>query len=547
MNPSFNLIDRPWIPVQRPDGTTEETSLMGLFEHATGYARLLGDVPTQVPPILRLALAVLHRAVDGPADLEAWRDLWGTQRLPHARIAAYLDAHRNRFELLHPETPFYQVADLRTKKTEIGLAAFIADIPTGEPKYAMRAAEGLQRIDFAEAARWVVHCQAFDLSGIKGAAEGDPRGKGGKSYPIGPGSLGRVGAVYPEGTASLAETLLLNLIPDEFLEDNAGEIDPEDVPVWEREPHGSAPEMRQPEGAPKGLLDLYTWQSRRLRLRFDEDGVTGALICQGDRLELRNQWASEPMTAWRRSRNQERQLKTEPVYLPRRHDPSKNVWRGLAAALPATTGSLADKSDSLAPLVLRWIGTAQAEDALDRDRRIKYHVTGIVYGTQEAVIDDLIDDSLTMAAAAFDAEHPELARTITNAAGDAEAAVTALSYFAKDLARAAGDRDNAAGAGTAASDIAYAALDTEYRDWLSHLTADTDTDLARSDWQRRVRKTVVDLGERLLASSGPAAWKGRADGDRQINSPIAANAFRRRIAKALPLAFPARPDEEETD
>lgn len=545
MNPGFNLIDDPWILAQRHDGAVATLSLTELFSDATEYARLVGDLPTQTLPILRLALAILHQAVDGPADEAAWAALWKAERLPAGTISSYLDRYRPRFDLLHSATPFYQVADLTTKKTEAGLAAFIADVPTGNPKYTTRAAEGLRRIGFGEAARWLVHCHAFDLSGIKGAAEGDPRAKGGKSYPIGPGSLGRLGAVHPEGD-NLAQTLLLNLIPDEFIEAAGAEIVAEDVPVWERDPHGPAPEERSPENVPKGLRDLYTWQSRRLRLVFDDEGVTGALICQGDRLELRDQFGVEPMTAWRRSENQERQLKSKkPVYLPRRHDPARNVWRGLAAALPALTGGPANGDKAIAPLVTRWIGDVYTNGLLERGRRIGYHVSGAAYGTQEAVITDLIDDRLTVAAAVFDAEHRELAVAVADAVTDAEDAVRALAGLARDLARAAGDRDNVDGAGATAAESAYAALDAAYRAWLAELGPDTDTDRARTDWQRTVRDTVLDLAARLAAAGGPAAWKGRKHGDHFLTSSIAQRTFRRKLSRALPLAVPEPPPSEE--
>lgn len=552
MNPGFNLIDRPWILAQRHDGGTDTISLTRLFECAPEYARLTGDLPTQVLPILRLALAIVHQAVDGPVDGEDWKELWDAKRLPAKEIGDYLADYRFRFDLLHPETPFYQVADLSTKKAESGLSAFIADVPTGTPKYATRAAEGLERIDLAEAARWLVHCHSFDLSGIKGAANGDPRAKGGKSYPIGPGSLGRLGGVYAEGD-NLAETLLLNLIPAEFIRELGAEIGELDIPVWERDPHTAEPEARQPEHVPKGPLDLYTWQSRRLRLIIDrgddgEDGdatVTGALICQGDKLELRDQFLNEPMTAWRRSENQEKLLKTARVYLPHRHDPDRNIWRGLAASLPALSAGPAAGAASLPPLITRWIGAAHANGWLDRDRRIHYHATGIAYGTQEAVITELVDDRLRLAPALFDPGNRELATTAADAVGDAEKSVRALAALARDLARAAGGRDSIDGAASAAAVDAYTAVDTLYRAWLAKLQSDSDTDAARLEWQSTVLRVIGGLADRLSAEAGEAAWRGRGTGRDRINTPIALNTFRSKLYRALPMFFTARTRTEE--
>src|SRR5699024_2697574 len=62
-----------------------------------------------------------------------------------------------------------------------------------------------------EAARWLVHCMAFDISGIKSGAVGDPRVKGGKGYPIGIGWSGWLGGLYFEGD-TLFQTLMLNTV-----------------------------------------------------------------------------------------------------------------------------------------------------------------------------------------------------------------------------------------------------------------------------------------------------------------------------------------------
>ena len=60
----------------------------------------------------RLLLALLHRVL-GPPDLDAWKDLYARGSFDGARLAAYCDAHVDRFDLLHPERPFYQVRGLK--------------------------------------------------------------------------------------------------------------------------------------------------------------------------------------------------------------------------------------------------------------------------------------------------------------------------------------------------------------------------------------------------------------------------------------------------
>jgi CRISPR system Cascade subunit CasA len=210
--PSFDLVDQPWLVATRADGSVGELSLREVFAQAHQLTSLLGDVPTQVFAITRVLLAILHRAVDGPRDLDHWATLWDADRLPADQIERYLERWQERFDLLHPRTPFLQVADLQTAKGEVSeLNKLVADIPNGHPFFCMRLDRDLS-LSFAEAARWVVHCQAFDPSGIKSGAVGDPRVKGGKGYPIGTSWAGYLGGVLPQGT-TLRDTLLLNLIP----------------------------------------------------------------------------------------------------------------------------------------------------------------------------------------------------------------------------------------------------------------------------------------------------------------------------------------------
>lgn len=171
-----------------------------------------------------------------------------------------------------------QVAGLHTATgATSGLSKLIAEVPDGAPYFTTRAGDGLSHVGPAEAARWVVHCQAFDPSGIKSGAVGDPRVKGGKGYPIGVGWCGNLGLVIAEGR-DLAETLLLNLVLDH-------PSTAEDVPVWEREePLTAAVDpVLATRGRSHGPVELLVWQSRRIRLIPRDDGnVVDALVWDVD-------------------------------------------------------------------------------------------------------------------------------------------------------------------------------------------------------------------------------------------------------------------------
>ncbi|WP_225844909.1 type I-E CRISPR-associated protein Cse1/CasA [Streptomyces sp. HPF1205] len=554
---SFDLVSRPWLPVLREDGTTAELSLDDVFRHAAGIRRLVGDLPTQELALLRLLLAILYDALDGPEDIEDWEELWEDEE-PFAPVAAYLERHRDRFDLLHPRQPFFQVAGLHTEKDEVfSLNRIVADVPNGDPFFSMRQ-PSVNRLSFAEAARWLVHAHAFDPSGIKSGAVGDPRVKpgSGKGYPLGVALTGNLGGVFAEGD-KLQRTLLLNLIAadNDFL--RAGK---KDAPAWRRPPSGPGPAREDledlDEPRPSGPRDLYTWQSRRARLHFDADGVTGVVLGYGDPKAAPDMLNREPMTAWRRSPAQEKKLGGPLVYLPLEHDPARSAWRGLAALLPAQqraedgADQRQEAARTLPPGVVQWLARLANREALPARSLIRTRVVGAKYGTQQSVIDEVVDDSVNLPVVLLHEERPDFGAAAVAAVGDADSAVWALGQLAGNLARAAGaDPD---GPAEAARNLGFAALDTPYRQWLASLATSDDPRQARAAWQVETAEIVRGLGKRLLDQAPPAAAEGRfidvkdgggnGGGTRWVDDTQADLWFRMRLNRVLPAAAAVSPD-----
>ncbi|MGA5120903.1 type I-E CRISPR-associated protein Cse1/CasA [Streptomyces pseudogriseolus] len=526
---SFDLLSRPWIQVLRRDGSEDELSLLQVFAQADDVQRVLGDLATQEFALVRLLLAVAHDALAGPADIDEWTELW---RNPDcfAPVQTYLAEHRERFDLLHPLTPFFQTPGLRTAKDEVfSLNRIVADVPAGEPFFSARLPD-VDRLTFAEAAGWVVHVHAYDTSGIKTGMVDDDRVKGGKVYPLGTGWAGGLGGVFVEGK-TLRETLLLNLVAAD-----TDELDffPDDRPAWRRAPCGPGSDGR----SATGLRDLYTWQSRRVRLHYDADGVHGVVLGYGDPLTSRNMHRLEPMTSWRRSPAQEKKLGQSPVYLPLEHDPARSAWRGIAALLAdrleesgGTEGPL-----RLRPRILEWVARLVTEGHLSRRFLVRARVAGVRYGTQQSVVDEVVDDRLVMPVVLLHAQDPTYAQQAISAAEDADRAVRVLGDLAADLARTTGSEEE--GPKSAARAGGFDALDQPYRDWLSAMAEAVDPFEHRCTWQRQVRQTVGRLGDRLVAAAGDAAWEGRIHTDNKggtlwLNASLADVWFRGRLARAL--------------
>lgn len=537
----YSLTDEPWILVRSKEGGTEEVSLVELFRRSPDLIEVVGDLPTQAFAILRLALAVLHRAVDGPRDEHHWQELWDAGAPPMEAIESYLDRFRDRFDLFHPVTPFFQVADLRTAKGEhSGLERLIADVPAGEPYFTTRSGRGMARIDASEAARWLVHLHAFDISGIKSGAVGDPRVKGGKGYPIGVGWTGNLGGLFVDG-GDLWRTLALNLIPQD--QPSLVESGPDDLPAWERPADGPW-EDEDIASRPNGPVDLYTWQSRRARLVGDRSGVTGVLVANGDRLTPQNRFRIEPMTAWRRSAPQEKKLGLSLVYMPQEHSVGRALWRGLATTLPVT--SPRGKADGGQPYVAAGV-VEWAARVLERRHRVQLRAVGMAYGTQNAMVADVVDDRVVVAVAVLDPVHHAIPQAVVDAVKAADEAVLAVRNLASDLAKAAGAEPSLAeGARERASERAYSALDGPFREWLAEISVDSDPEDARIAWHRVARRRLHRLGDDLVGEAGPTAWVGREVRGRRLTAPEVDGRFRGALTRALPApAEDALPEPTE--
>ena len=533
----FNLIDSPWLLALTLDDRLTEISLGDAIVNASRYKQLVGEIPTQVFAIERLVLAVLHRAVEGPQDIRSWRairDSWDQM----ARLALdYLDVFRDRFYLVHPSAPFFQVAGLHTAKNEwSGLEKLITDVPNGAPYLTTRLASGLASIDFGEAARWLVHTQAFDTSGIRSGAVGDPRAKSGRGYPIGPGWAAQIGGVILQGD-SLVETLQLNLMALGTVQVRSGAGD---LPPWERAPLSEQEEVaggRQPTG----LVDLYTWQARRIRLDHHDGKVTGLVLAQGDGMRPQNRQDVEPMSAWRFSDLQTKKLGGT-TYMPRLHDPSREFWRGLSALLPQVASNEGAKkpAPTLQPELLRWVGILRADGAIPDDQVIHVRAVGLVLGSKQSVVDEVVDDILSLPASILNPGCADLVTQVLDAVERTDQAVRALASLAGNLAHAAGLDPKSMDPLDRARERAYAALDAPFREWLVSLTSPEDSQASATRWTSTARSVLWALSRDLVESVGPAAWKGRAvnQGNTKLHVDLGqADAwFRTKLSSALPRA-----------
>ncbi|MDR0990923.1 MAG: type I-E CRISPR-associated protein Cse1/CasA [Propionibacteriaceae bacterium] len=556
VQPWFNLIDEAWIPVIDATGKQVEVSLRDLFIRADQWQRLVGDLPTQVFANLRVFLAVLHRAVGGPENVDHWVEIKDHWADTVDAVSAYLDDWHERFWLIHPIHPFMQVADLHTPKDEFfGLNRIVCDGPGGKAQTFLSTRQGVRsnRITWSEAARWLIHAQAYDVAGIHSGAVGDPRVSDNKGPGIGTGWAGQIGGIYLLGEG-VRETLLLNLVitGDESELQLQGGLG--DRPVWERGPLGSLPEgwtqrggRDQPYRQPQGPVDLYTWPARRLRLFGDREFCTGAINAQGDRAVPHNRFQFEPMTAWRYSGQQTKNLGYD-TYMPLEHDPSRSFWRGLAALLPGSDTKYnqpirpGGPAPRLPPAMMNWIERLQSAGKMPR-QHIDVRAVGIEYGSNKSVYKEIVTDELRLPTALLDDKFKDLVVIAEEAVDVADEAVIALGYLAKNIALAAGASSKDKGPRQIATAQAYDALDEEFRDWIVTLTDPSKIAERRQNWQSSVSIILRGIANRIIREAGPAALVGREANGRHLDAGLADLRFQAKLRQLLPEAFS---DKSET-
>lgn len=547
-SPDFNLCNEPWIPVLYVSGQTQEVSLKQLFDESNSIRKIhSGDATTDVA-ILGVAVAIFFRAV--LENTEEYGELYrepkkwiqnissgGSEQLYF--VQDYLKKYQDRFNLFDAERPFMQVADLHTSKGEVKPVSRLV-LDSESEYFSMRAEQALTSLSYAEAARYLVTVQAYDYSGIKSGAVGDPRVKGGRGYPIGVGWYGTTGKIIIHGE-NLIETLLYcidyeQLLNVEKVKGKSHRIALQDKPVWERElpdttaPRaykGGDPTKYKDEPAPAaGMCEILTWQSRRVRL-FPENGrVTGVLVSNGDKWLDRNTY-TDPLTAYRFSKNQSTQ--THYVWMPQTHSAERTLWRGADALL--TRLSYSQEKQNKPATVIRQISSGKY---FSPDTKTKIQLVGMVYGTQSSIVEETIDESVTLELGILTEQGAEISAMVRDNIQLTMDASIALGQYAGNLLRAAGKEYEFR---PSVTESILHRMEDEFRSWLADLSVSDDVSAQAAKWQSKVRRILESEADQLAVSAGPKAAIGTIYDEQLYNTAKARRQFGGRLYKLLPLAY----------
>ncbi len=313
--PAFDLTTEPWIPVRQGN----ELSLVSLEQallEARRFERIEDPSPLVTVALHRLLLAILHRALEGPGDAYEAAE-WFKNGFDAGKIRAYLDRYRDRFDLFHPERPFYQVPDFTLERSSRSWTVLAPELNSDNNKvlFDHTVTSRPRPLHPAEAARLLVANQTFALSAGKSVL---------CHTATAPVATAAIVVVLGE---NLHETLCLNLVSYPKRERER------DLAIWEGEPIrvSDLEDCQAAKATPRGIVHRYTWLSRAVRLEPEVEGgetvVRWIAYASGIRYEEAAVRA-DPMVAFR----------------PDPKDPSKQVplgfregralWRDFASLLP---------------------------------------------------------------------------------------------------------------------------------------------------------------------------------------------------------------------
>lgn len=499
MTHSFNLVDRPWLPVVRPEGTTAEVGIEEALVEAHELAVLRDGSPLTTVALLRLLLAVLHASLEGPDSLDAWTALWRSRRWPAGNVRAYLAEWKGRFDLFDSKHPFFQVAGFTVEGKD----------PAPISKLWMERASGNNPTLFdhtveerplvvtpAEAARALVTTQAFALGGGVGATS--------NSFGKHPNlthspMIGGV-AVMLHG-ATLFETLALNLL----VRDRHGPIPSEktDRPTWERS------QVAPPgDRVPSGYLEYLTWRSRMVRLIPEE--MAGE--SRAARMYFSQGWTLSRETrnpAWAFVKNEKLGL------LPVALRAGKDLWRdstALLAAVPAARGA-----EQVRPAALGQAARLVERGVLERAQAVRCVACGLANAKAKPLF--WRREEWPVPAGLLEDEETSTALAVALAAADAgnSAVYAACSRFSDRLKGGFAEvRDRAMAS-------YWAALEPEFRRLLAGLGAAEEGALPA--WSaalvasaRDAYRTHTAQAQRALARHLEAAVQGEAILERKLKT-----------------------------
>ena len=504
----FNLLEESWIKVLTNDMKEKEVSLLDLFAHAHEYRQLAGETAMQDAAIFRFLLAILATVfyrynVDGtdsllsdPDDvIERWREYREQGHFSEEVFRSYLESWSERFWLFHPETPFYQVADLEYGTDYDSAKCLYGNIKESKnddhTRHHFSVVEGqsLEQMTYSEATRWLIHFMAYAIRVKPAKNSPDPF-----NSDVGIGRMGCLGYIMVREN-TVFDMMLLNLCPLKY---GGDDIWGKPSPTWERP---VCKQQTRKVAIPNNIPEAYTIQSRRLLLkRNDRNMVCGFKVLGGDYYERKNEF-NEQMTIWDSNTGDET---NQTEILPKVHDPNKHIWQEFATMFYNPKNQ---------PGLLRWIDLLQENDLLNSNGIITIQAIGAIYDSnQKFNIVNSVNDQLSLSTDLLSELGEGWRQRISDEIAKCENVADAIRKLCDEIGDVLYGKDpNKKDANkNQLVQRFYSTLDKSFRDWLLSIQPIEDDDYKRrkkDDWKQVARAVGKQVAEDYISSLGNAIYR----------------------------------------
>lgn len=316
LNPQYNLLDEPWIPVLRLDGTRAWCGFRGAISEAASIAALDFDDPLAQVVAHRHLEAMVLAAEGAPLaseDVRAWA-AWVTELLERGHLEptiSYLDERRDLFWLVGGDRPYLQdpaIAVECPKRSSVNKLVMSNDSGNNALFFTRRPDADLEPIEFPNAAAALLAQAAFAAGGRCSSRNGTADSRQGTLRGV---------TVFGLSGATLLESLLAAMVPTR----GDAETHPADAPVWDLGAWATA------SGGP---LSRRTATTKGLLLYANDGGVVDFTLTWGPE-HLTGSWPADQSTAIRIDSTGAEKGKDRPF----KAAPSTAVWVDAAVFVAA--------------------------------------------------------------------------------------------------------------------------------------------------------------------------------------------------------------------
>lgn len=552
----FNLIDEPWISVLTDyKGTTKLVGLKTLFENASEYIALAGDMATQDFAVMRVILAILHTVfsrydAQGNAyeevqlndrmqqiekvDLEdkedyedalmkTWKDLWATDEFPEI-VVKYLETWHDRFYLLDERYPFFQVAKQevageklsQSKPSEISgknMNRLISESSNKTALFSPKSGSGKHKelLSYDEVARWLITFQAY--TGLM-----DKVIYGKEKYKASKGWLFDLGGIYLSGK-NLYQTMLLNL----KLVDTSNSYYNINIqnPCWENAPAKSLQKALR-HTCLDNLAELYTIWSRAIYIeKYSSAEAFIMQVVKIPEITHENNFL-EPMSLWKYNYSGENKDK----FTPRKHRFNESIWRSFG--LITQTRDNGGKDSKRKPGIIEWLNSI---DESIKNQRIRINAVSMEDDGNSTswVPTNEIEDRLDIGEYIVNDLQDNGWAVRINGIVDRTRYAIEIIYrsFIEDIATIRNIKPKDFTSHSIES--MYFEIDKPFRDWLTGIDYGDDKDEKERMWNEELRELIQKQAKNILDNSCMRDFTGVIENNVLTNIATAYNRLLARI------------------